>query len=64
MRVDLPDENIEKLFPIESSWPEMDDSVLYVSTGVQVRCVEADVVGSQMKSFNFTERLSRKGKEQ
>ena len=63
MRVDLPDENIEKLVT-GSSRPEMDDSVLYVSTGVQVSCVEADVVGSQMKSFNFTERLSRKGKEQ
>ena len=63
MRVDLPDENIEKPV-IGSSRPEMDDSVLYVSTGVQVRCVEVDVVGSQMKSFNFAERLSRKGKEQ
>ena len=63
MRVDLPDRNPEKLVT-GSSWPEMDDSVLYVSTGVQVRCVEANVVGSQMKSFNFAERLSRKGKEQ
>ena len=63
MRVNLPDENLEKLF-IVSSRPEMDDSVLYVSTGVQVRCVVADVVGSQVKSFNFAERLSRKGKEQ